>query len=119
MPRTVIMTMGYQTRKVADIELVVANTGALLVDIRFAANSPNPMWRRAAFEERFGDNYLAVREYGNRDYRGTGVNLADPDAAATTLLPILQQRSVILMCGPPVAQGSQEDLTKPPGCAII
>jgi uncharacterized protein (DUF488 family) len=94
-----IYTFGYAGRRAEDLERIVYEHHAMLVDIRFSPRSRAPEWSGAALCRRFGQDYLHLRALGNRNYRGEGpVELVDPAAAVEILRPILERQPVILLC---------------------
>jgi uncharacterized protein (DUF488 family) len=77
---------------------MVADLGAVLVDIRFTPYSGHPHFRKAALEDTFGDRYVHLRDLGNRNYKGEGpVELVDYEAGRAALEAL--DRPALLMCG--------------------
>jgi uncharacterized protein (DUF488 family) len=94
-----IYTLGYAGWTLEEVAAVVAETGALLVDVRLKPWSRKPGFSTGALRKRLGDAYLSVPAFGNLNYRGGPVRLRDPAAGLAVLRPLLQERPAVLMCG--------------------
>ena len=81
-----IFTFGYLGRSPDDLAAILAERGAMLVDIRFQPRSRVPAWNGGRLAARFGDAYLHLPQLGNRNYRTGGpVELADYPAGRAAL----------------------------------
>ena len=99
-----IYTLGYVGWKVEDIEAVVKRLDAVLVDVRMVPRSRAPIWNGSTLHKRLGDRYVWLREFGNRNYKGTveQIEIADFPAGAAKLQAIAAGgRAIILLCGCP------------------
>jgi uncharacterized protein (DUF488 family) len=95
----IIYTYGYTGASVATLGAILARTGALLVDVRFSPASRNPEWSGSRLRATFGEEYLHLKALGNANYRNGGpIELVDLEGAAKRLRPILEGRSVVLLC---------------------
>jgi len=95
-----IYTVGYSGRKPAEIARLSEELGALVVDVRLSPASRVPGFQASALAEILGGRYVWLRGFGNVNYRGGPMELADFDGAAQEL----EQRrgdgpgNVLLMC---------------------
>lgn len=93
----IVYTMGYSGRKMGEVEELVEEHEAVLLDIRYSPFSRNPTWSRKSFERTFERRYQHVPALGNVNYKGDGpIQIQDFDAG----LEIIERsgRPVILMC---------------------
>jgi hypothetical protein len=103
-PRTPVRhqlyTLGYTGWKPAALQALVAERGAVLVDIRYRAWSRAPQWRPDGFRALVGGAYVGMSALGNPNYKeGWPLSLTRPEAALPELRTILQERPAILLCG--------------------
>ena len=92
-----IFTFGYLGRSPDDLAAILAERGAMLVDIRFQPRSRVPAWNGGRLAARFGDAYLHLPQLGNRNYRTGGpVELADYPAGRAALAGL--GRDAVLLC---------------------
>jgi uncharacterized protein (DUF488 family) len=99
-----IYTLGYVGWKVEDIAAVVKHLDAILVDVRMVPRSRAPIWNGSTLHKRLGDRYVWLKEFGNRNYKGTvdQIEIADFPAGAAKLQAIAATgRVIILLCGCP------------------
>ena len=95
-----LYTLGYAGLTPEQLRAAVVQDAATLLDIRLAARSPAPQWRKSALVQLLGERYQHVPALGNRNYRNGGpIQLADPEAALPVVQQALTERSVILLCG--------------------
>ena len=131
-----IYTIGYTNITAAALKAFAEAQDALVVDTRFSPHEPSTEWEFDRLEAYFGDRYLHVGAFGNANYlKQMGHNrivLANPQAGAQIVLPLLERQPVILICvcanyqtchrktvaeylqplsGAPVVHLSPEDLT--------
>jgi uncharacterized protein (DUF488 family) len=79
-----IYTLGYAGWTPGELEIALDRLDGVIVDIRFAPWSKDPVWRIDALRDRFGWRYLHVPALGNRNFRDDGpIELADPDRGLT------------------------------------
>lgn len=76
-----------------------AAAGALILDVRYAPTSRNPVWRRAHLRRELGRRYDWCRDLGNESYRsGEAIRIADLDAGLRRLESCLSEGPVVLLC---------------------
>ncbi len=99
-----IYTLGYSGWKIEDVEAVVKHLDAILVDVRMVPRSRSAVWNGSTLHNRLGDRYVWLKQFGNRNYRGTveQIEIADFPAGAVRLQAIAAGgRAIILLCGCP------------------
>lgn len=119
-----IYTLGYNGWKIEEVEAVLAQLDAILVDVRMVPRTRwTPQWNGSVLHDRLGDRYVWLKQFGNRNYKGTvdQIEIADfptgerrlrelikkgsDDSAAipatAPALPSVSEagKSIILMCG--------------------
>ena len=98
-----IYTLGYSGWKIEDVEAVLERFAAILVDVRMVPRTRwQPQWNAAVLRTRLGDRYVWLREFGNRNYKGTfeQIEIADFPAGEKRLREITATgRAVVLLCG--------------------
>lgn len=106
-----LFTAGYANcRGVAEFkELLADNRIDLLIDVRFAPVSRNPLWRSPGTTEQTVLKagvlaYKHVQGLGNPDYKSNkpATEYADPGALVEVLTPLLEGKNVMVMCYCPV-----------------
>jgi hypothetical protein len=95
-----VYTFGYSGSAHEDLQAFMVATGAMLVDIRYSPRSRHPDWDGEALRFFVGqENYMHIQALGNRNYNNGGpVALENVRARVEALRPILERRSVILLC---------------------
>jgi uncharacterized protein (DUF488 family) len=97
-----IYTIGYANITAAALKAFAEAKGALVVDTRFSPHEVNAEWELDQLQAFFGSRYVHVGAFGNANYlKQLGHNrivLADPEAGAKIVLPLLERQPVILMC---------------------
>ena len=126
--RPTLYTLGYSGWRIDDIEATLQRLDAILVDVRMVPRSRAPIWNGTTLHKRLGERYVWLKEFGNRNYRGTvdQIEIADFPAGRERLAKLLGTlappsataipspahatgptsapatgRSVILLCGCP------------------
>src|SRR5664279_4232291 len=67
-----IYTLGYSGWKIEEVEAVVSRLDAILVDVRMVPRSRwAPGWNATVLHARLGEKYVWLKEFGNRNYKGT------------------------------------------------
>jgi uncharacterized protein (DUF488 family) len=101
-----IYTLGYSGWKIEDVEAVLARLNAILVDVRMVPRTRwTPAWNSSVLYERLGDRYVWMKEFGNRNYKGTfeQIEIADFRAGIDILMDIVSKyctvKALVLMCG--------------------
>ena len=106
-----IYTLGYSGWRIEDVEAVLDRLGAILVDVRMVPRTRwQPQWNAAALHARLGDRYVWLREFGNRNYKGTFEQIEIADfptgekrlreiAATGPALSEVEGKAVVLLCG--------------------
>jgi hypothetical protein len=96
-----LYTIGYTKLDPALLKTVAEAQNWLIADIRIRPQSRDPRWNKGRLVQLFGDRYLHVVAFGNLNYKGDmgpDVMLADAKAGGEILIPIMRERSVVLMC---------------------
>ena len=101
-----IYTLGYSGWRIEEVEALLEKLGAILVDVRMVPRTRwMPLWNAAALHARLGDRYAWLKEFGNRNYRGTfeQIEIADFKLGIKRLheltgLPFQGGKNVVLMC---------------------
>lgn len=102
MLQPLVFLTGYRKILPKEIEVFRVANHALVLDIRFNAHSPHPVYRPGALKVTFGaENYLAFPEFGNPNYKnGLPIYLKDPRSGFARIQKIGETRqAVILLCG--------------------
>lgn len=96
-----IYTFGYTGQRPETLKCLVADRGAMLVDVRFRAWSRVERWRPEALKRLVGSaNYRHVPDLGNVNYKAPGsICLSAPQRAVPIIGEILRVRPVVLLCG--------------------
>ncbi|RPI60262.1 MAG: DUF488 domain-containing protein [Planctomycetaceae bacterium] len=110
-----IYTLGYSGWKIEDVEKELARLDAILVDVRMVPRTRwAQQWNASALHQRLGDQYVWLKQFGNKNYKGTfeQIEIADfptgetrlrelltKDAAGSTASSPTSGKSIILMCG--------------------
>lgn len=74
---------------------------ALIVDTRIKPFSPFRQWAKPHLERQFGDDYVWIEEFGNRNYDSwtKPIVLLDPTAGWQRLAPLVRaERPPLLLC---------------------
>ena len=88
---------GYQGHEVSDLEKLVEQSGAVVFDIRYSANSMNARWRKSHLSLILQANYQHVPELGNINYRnGNEIVIANLEAGIQRIEN--SDRPVLLVC---------------------
>lgn len=92
-----LYTLGYACWSIDEVQSCVEALDATLVDVRYRPRTSKPGFDRAALRSRFGPQYHHLPAFGNVNYQGGPLELADPDAG----LQAVQHLSapLILLCG--------------------
>ena len=98
-----IYTLGYSGWRIEDVEAVLERLAAILVDVRMVPRSRwAPLWNGSVLHNRLGDRYVWLREFGNRNYKGTfeQIEIADFPAGEKRLREIAAPgKAAVLLCG--------------------
>lgn len=70
--KPVFYTLGYAGLTPEQLRAAVVQYDATLLDVRLAARSPAPQWRKSALVDLLGDRYHHLPALGNRNYRNGG-----------------------------------------------
>jgi uncharacterized protein (DUF488 family) len=96
---TTIYTLGYTGANADEIQQLVEQHDWWMVDIRMSATSRQPKWTKKALVERFGERYVHLPAFGNKNYKSGGaIVLADPDAGLRATTALMVSKPVVLMC---------------------
>lgn len=103
-------TWGYSGRPLADLIGYMCDLDAVVVDIRLKPWSQDGRWVGAHLHHALGEQaalgalpatrllYHHVPAYGNKNYKGGPIELADPERGWRQVAGILAHRSIILLC---------------------
>ena len=98
-----IYTLGYSGWRIEDVEAVLARLDAILVDVRMVPRTRwAPLWNGSALHSRLGDRYVWLKQFGNRNYKGTfdQIEIADFPAGEQSLRELTDAgKAVVLLCG--------------------
>lgn len=100
---TQVYGIGYSGRSPEDLRRIVEELDVYLVDIRFAPYSRNPVFRKAALEKAFGEQYVYLQTFGNQNYKGGPVDIVDYDAGRIALEGLDKPALLMCMCKDPAA----------------
>ena len=102
---TTIYTLGYIGRKIEDVDAIRARFGATIADVRMVPRSRTQAWNSGVLRRYFGDRYIWLKEFGNRNYKGTRdqIEIADFPTGEQRLRELITTtaKPIILMCGCP------------------
>lgn len=105
-----VYTWGYSSRPVADLVNFMRDLDAVVVDVRLKPWSQDGRWVGAQVHQTLGEQavlgalpanrllYHHVPAYGNSNYKGGPIKLADPERGRRQVVGILAHRSIILLC---------------------
>ena len=99
-----IYTLGYAGWKIEDVEAVVKRLDAILVDVRMVPRSRSAVWNGSTLHNRLGDRYVWLKQFGNRNYKGTfgQIEIVDFPAGEQRLRELTATgKAVVLLCGCP------------------
>jgi len=96
-----IIPYGYSNGGVIELERLMRERSAYLVDIRLSPRSQFQAFNREALQARFHKRYIHIPERGNVNYRkGQPIQIAHPDRGIERLVNgISQGYTIVLMCG--------------------
>lgn len=92
-----LYTLGYARWSIEEVERELEKLDATLIDVRRAPHSSKPGFSKEELKARFDDRYVHLPGFGNRNYTGGPIELADPEGGLQILRSI--EGSVVLMCG--------------------
>jgi uncharacterized protein (DUF488 family) len=96
-----LYTVGYLGWKIDGLEeqLKALGDDIRVYDVRYNPYSRNPQFSRAQFISKFGDMYVHAKGFGNINYRGGPIALADPEPWYKFAIRDMKSGlPVILMC---------------------
>jgi uncharacterized protein (DUF488 family) len=99
-----LYTLGYTGIEPQEILDAAKRVDAIIADIRISPRSRHPQWNGHALRGAWGSHYLHLPVLGNKNYKGEygiGVMLKNPELGADTVLALLVNRPVILLCACP------------------
>lgn len=94
---SIIYTLGYAFWGVDEVEARVTALDARLLDVRHAPHTTKPGFSRPELRERFGERYVHLPGFGNVNYEGGPIELADPETGLATVQEM--DGPLVLMCG--------------------
>jgi len=96
-----VYTFGYTGHKLEDLRAHIERTGAMVVDVRYNANSANPVWRKESLRKNLPEGrYVHLPALGNMNYKteGGSIKIADMNIGIALLKVPMARMPVILMC---------------------
>lgn len=92
-----VFTYGYKGARLEELQ-ALANTGVTIVDTRFRAASRVSTWNKSNLQKNLGDSYVHVPTFGNENYKGGPIKLADPESGIRAVTPLLEKGPIALLC---------------------
>jgi uncharacterized protein (DUF488 family) len=92
-----IYTIGYQRLAVEQLDAVLDELQADLIDVRSVPYSRRPEFRKAALQARYGSRYISAGHWLVGQPRGRTEHQTKPEGIAW-LKQYARERSVVLMC---------------------
>ncbi|MGH2481066.1 MAG: DUF488 domain-containing protein, partial [Ktedonobacteraceae bacterium] len=99
-----IYHIGYRSPSALEMidQALEENPSLMIVDIRYTPTSRNPAWTQDTLQERYQNHYTWLRDLGNINHHADRpIQLADPNSGITQFMHLLQQHSLIILCGCP------------------
>lgn len=93
-----IYTAGYSGLTPAQLGAMAERLGAVIIDVRYSPFSRDAAWRKPAMAKLWGKWYRHLNEFGNRNYKGNEIVIADFEKGVEEITPILKDHPVILLC---------------------
>ena len=97
MSRSKIYTLGYAQWSIDEVTTQIDALDAVLVDVRHSPHTTKPGFAKSDLEARFGDRYVHLPAFGNVNYQGGPIELADPEQGIQAIREL--ERPPVLMCG--------------------
>jgi hypothetical protein len=96
-----IIPFGYSNGGITELERLMSDEWAYLVDIRLSPRSKFQAFNQEALQARFHSRYIPMPELGNVNYRNDQpIRIAHPDRGIARLMNgIRQGYTIVLMCG--------------------
>lgn len=92
-----IYTAGYYGRDIDEFRATAEGLNAMVVDIRLVPQSRfTPQWRQKNLQALFGENYLHIKQLGNKGFKEKRIEIADLEAGLEIIAQI--KRDMILLC---------------------
>lgn len=98
-----IYTIGYGRSTPQRLLNIVTSLDAVLVDIRYRAQSRKPEWNKGRLVGLFGSNYTHQPTLGNELYKSNGMKIVNYAAGRDAIESI--GRSVVLLCACHLPEG--------------
>src|SRR5690349_2693011 len=90
-------TAGYYGRALEEFKAKAEELKAVVVDIRLVPQSRfTPQWRQKNLQATFGENYLHIKEPGNKGFKEKRIEIADLEAGLEITRQI--KCDMILLC---------------------
>lgn len=97
--RPKIYTIGYASTTPEELELLIDQLGAVLIDVRLHPSSRYPEWTEGRLRKRFGKRYVHIPELGNINYKNKWpVVLANPGQGIERLADVIDHHPIVLLC---------------------
>ena len=95
----VLYTFGYEQRPPEDLLAEADRLDAVVVDVRIQPFSKRAAWGKPHLAALLGHRYRWVAGFGNKNYKGGPVELADPEAGLAQIADLIAEgRNIILLC---------------------
>lgn len=93
-----LYTFGYGGRLPDQLQALVEQLDAVVVDICFSPRSRSPDWSGGRLQKLLGKQYRHLPALGNRNYKGGPVEFVDLETGMVEVGELLNQQPVILLC---------------------
>jgi uncharacterized protein (DUF488 family) len=94
-----LYTLGYTGAKPVQLQAVVQQLGAVMVDTRYSLASRAVQWTGKGLRELLGESYQHIRALGNVNYKNGGPILINkPEEGVPQVVALLEHQPVILLC---------------------
>lgn len=94
---SMIYTLGYAQWTTDEVAAHVNTLDAVLVDVRQSPHTTKPGFAKPELDARFSDRYGHLTAFGNANYQGGPIELADPVRGIKAIQAL--ERPPMLMCG--------------------
>lgn len=93
-----LYTFGYSGRLPDQLQALVEQLDAVVVDIRFSPRSRSPGWSAGRLQKLLEKRYRHLPALGNRNYKGGPIEFVDLKTGVVEVGELLRQQPVILLC---------------------
>ena len=94
-----VYTAGYNNFLSDTFQKKVDELNAIIIDIRYNPYSFSPFWQKEYLSRRYQDKYIHIPELGNKNYKTSGIKIADWEKGLRYLIEIFKEnKNIVLMC---------------------